>query len=116
MTRTSKPLEKDIERAILLYLELLPECFAWKNDNVGIYDPRKKTYRKVVSKFKPAGVADIIGIYMGKFLAIEVKRPGGKTTEHQKAFLEQIKISGGIAFVAHSVDEVIEKLEEVYLE
>lgn len=53
------------------------------------------------------GVADILGIFNGRPLAIEVKRPGNKPTEVQKEFLQKFEKKGGIAFVAYSLDEVI---------
>jgi hypothetical protein len=58
----------------------------------------------------PKGISDILGIYRGRFLAIEVKRPGGKLTPDQQRFLDRVKIEGGISFVARSVDDVVEGL------
>ena len=55
---------------------------------------------------QPRGVADIIGCYQGRFLAIEVKRPGRKATPEQARFLSEVCKAEGIAFVAHSVEEV----------
>jgi len=42
----------------------------------------------------------------GRFLAIEVKKPGRKPTAHQRAFLAEVKRMGGIALVAHSLEDV----------
>lgn len=56
------------------------------------------------------GIADILGCYKGRFLAIEVKRNGKEPTELQQAFLDAVKEAGGIAFVARSVDDVIAAL------
>lgn len=53
------------------------------------------------------GVADIIGIYQGKFLAIELKAPRGYLSDDQRAFLETVRAQGGIAFMAKSVEDVI---------
>ena len=57
------------------------------------------------------GVSDILGCYKGRFLAIEVKTPGGRTSPEQERFLANVNDAGGIAFVAHSIYDVIEKLE-----
>jgi hypothetical protein len=46
----------------------------------------------------------------GRFLAIEVKAPKGKVSPHQEAFLKEIEERGGLALVAHSVDEVQQAL------
>ena len=56
------------------------------------------------------GISDIIGIYQGKFLAIEVKTLRGRLSDHQLRFIDNIKKEGGIAFVARSVDDVIDNL------
>lgn len=57
------------------------------------------------------GVSDLIGAYKGRFLAIEVKTKGGKLSLHQERFLERVNRSGGLGFVARSVDDVIENFE-----
>jgi penicillin-binding protein-related factor A (putative recombinase) len=103
--------EKEIETSILQYLEHLPGCFAWKSNTVGVFDPAKRVYRKSKNKFAINGVSDILGIYHGRFLAIEVKRPSNKERpEHQVQFIQNILKQGGIAFFATSVEEVKEKL------
>lgn len=63
------------------------------------------------------GVADILGIMpktfdgqAGKFLAIEVKTPRGRLSKQQADFLNMIARNDGIAMVATSVDDVIDKL------
>lgn len=56
------------------------------------------------------GITDIIGIYQGMPLAIEVKTEKGKLSEHQISFIQNFKKEGGIAFVARSVDDVEKKL------
>jgi len=59
----------------------------------------------------PKGISDILGVYKGRFLAIEVKRPGGRVSPEQRAFIERINDEGGIGFVAYSVDDVVDKLD-----
>ena len=56
------------------------------------------------------GVSDIIGIYKGKLLAVEVKTKRGKLSPAQKAFIDSINRFGGLAFVVRSVDELIDNL------
>ena len=56
------------------------------------------------------GVSDIVGIYKGKFLAIEVKTEKGKLNDHQSKFLILVKQNGGIAIVARSVHDVFKGL------
>jgi len=59
----------------------------------------------------PRGISDILGCYQGKLLAIEVKKPGGRVSPDQTRFIERVNAEGGIAFVAWSVDDVVERLE-----
>lgn len=56
------------------------------------------------------GVSDILGIYKGRFLAIEIKAPGGRLSPAQKIFLDNVKEEGGVAILAYSVDDVIKGL------
>lgn len=68
----------------------------------------------------PKGIADILGCYNGRMIAIEVKEPGWKPPEpgtkkyrhfkEQEVFLCQVNQAGGIGFFASSVETVIEKL------
>jgi len=56
------------------------------------------------------GVPDIIGIYKGRFLGIEVKTAIGNVSPEQEQFLKNIQENGGIGFVARSIDDVIDTL------
>jgi len=100
------PSEKEIQNAILDYLATRADVMAWPTASVGLWDPTKRTYRRPGKHFL-RGVADIIGIAAGQFLAIEVKTPKGRVSPEQDAFLSEIRRRGGIAFVARSVDDVI---------
>jgi penicillin-binding protein-related factor A (putative recombinase) len=56
------------------------------------------------------GVPDILGIYKGQFLGIEIKTKIGKVSPEQERFLDNIRQNGGIGFVARSLDDVIDNL------
>ncbi len=56
------------------------------------------------------GVSDLLVCYQGRFLAIEVKRPGGKVSPEQERFLERVRAAGGIGLVAYGIDDVIDGL------
>lgn len=56
------------------------------------------------------GVPDIVGIRDGRFFGIELKAPKGIASPAQQQFIDEIKRAGGIAFVARTLDEVIEGL------
>jgi hypothetical protein len=64
--------------------------------------------------FSKKGISDILGVLPGgRFLAIEVKGPNGRVTDHQKQFLEDVFKNGGLAFVARSPEEVKAQLENI---
>ena len=84
--------EQDIQKEILDFLRSIG-YLAIKQNNIGIY--------------ARAGVPDIIACSSeGKFIGIEVKRPGQKPKPIQDAFLDAINKIGGVAFCATSVDDV----------
>jgi hypothetical protein len=95
--------EKEIQNGIRVALSNAG-AIVWRN-NVGLTgeDPtgRRTRYGLCV------GSSDLIGIYRGKFLAVEVKRPGGKATREQLYFLDIIRRNGGIAGIVHSAEEAL---------
>jgi hypothetical protein len=98
--------EQGIQRAVLDYLR-------WKG--IPCYKHQNAGIRKPDGGYIPThtrGVSDIIGCIpkTGRFLAIEVKRPGNKPTAEQQQFIDTINAAGGLAFVARSVEEVDEAL------
>lgn len=104
--------EKTIENQILHYL-FKQGIFAWKNQSVGIFDPIKKIYRKSNNPFHIKGVSDILGIMpTGRLLAIEVKAKYGKPSPEQVLFIDKINKSGGLAFIAKSLEDVVQGLNQ----
>jgi len=65
------------------------------------------------SKFMPSGIPDIVSCINGKFVGIEVKRPGAKNeqSEAQKIHERNIKKSNGVYLLVDSLDEVIDYVE-----
>lgn len=91
--------ESDITKRILKYLKTLPRCFCWK-EHGGIYGT--------------SGIPDIIVCLDGRFIALEVKTPKGRTTPLQDASIRKILNSGGFACVVHSVEEAKTAVEEAF--
>ncbi len=102
----TKPLEKEIQRAILDYLALFPrKVFAWRANTGGM-----KVDNRFI-KFGIAGQADITGILAsGQRIEIEVKRPGQKLSALQAVFGQCITRMGGVYIVASSTDDVAQVL------
>ncbi len=59
-----------------------------------------------------AGIPDVVGCILGRFIAIECKAGKNKTTALQERELARIEESGGFAFVANenNLNELKEKL------
>ena len=83
--------EQDIQTSIMNYISSIGGL-PLKFNNIGIY--------------AKAGVSDIIACIKGRFVAIEVKRPGQKPSALQVNFINAINSIGGLAFWADSLDEV----------
>lgn len=59
------------------------------------------------------GGADLIGwTAKGRFLAIEVKRPGERPKQEQINFIDTVNKAGGIGFVATSALDAATKIKE----
>lgn len=58
------------------------------------------------------GISDILGVLPGgRMLAIEVKTEKGKLSPHQERFIQNVNDNGGLAFVARSFDDVVQRLK-----
>lgn len=53
------------------------------------------------------GGADLIGWCDGRFLAIEVKTPGGRVAPAQHRFLDAVTSSGGVAGICRSAGDAL---------
>lgn len=59
------------------------------------------------------GTPDILACYRGRFVAVEVKRPGQVPTQIQKHRLKQIEDAGGFTIVATNKADVIAGLNAI---
>lgn len=110
-----EPTESDVLSMILRALKAHPKVvwFARMNSAAGklIY-PNGTTSQFMRMGF--VGQPDILGqVIGGKLLAIEVKRPSGKVSDEQKAFLSKAETNGAIAFCARSVADVFSVLDGI---
>lgn len=87
-------------------------CLFFIHDSVGIYDPRRGKFLSNKNPYRIRGVSDILGIWQGRFMAIEVKSKTGTLSDYQKFFIEWVKAHGGIAFVARSIEDVKQQLKQ----
>lgn len=59
---------------------------------------------KVSDRFT-AGIPDYVGVYHGRFWALEIKRPGGKPRKLQEYVMRKIEAAGGAVTWVDSLDE-----------
>ena len=109
--KKSTRLERDIEKEILLWLNLQQKCKAWKNKSTGTYDPVRRCFRKNSGPFTEKGSADILGIFHGRMLCIEVKSAKGRLRPEQMEFLQSMADLGAICLVARSLHDVVLSLD-----
>jgi hypothetical protein len=88
----------------LVALNSRPGCRFWRN-NVGSLEwaPGKR-----LNYGLGVGSADLIGIVSGRFVALEVKRPGEKQSVDQVRWGKCVGDCGGAYAVVHSVAEALE--------
>src|SRR6185295_2879514 len=102
-----KPLEKEIQRTICDYLSS-QDIFFWRANNNPIFAEGRF---RAMPKYHAKGLPDILCVHNGKFIGIEVKRPGGYTNpkqkEDQKNFKDQIERRGGFYYTAFSLGDVL---------
>lgn len=100
-------LEGTIQRAILSAVNRLPYARLWRN-NVGML---KDATGVGVTYGLAKGSADLIGIVHGRFVAIEVKRPGKKPTDDQREWGETVLRLGGVWAVCSDVESALALLD-----
>ena len=99
--------ETQIQAQILEYLEHWCPVVARINAGEALRGGRR-------IRLAPEGWSDIIGVTRdGRFLAVEVKRPGKSRSPEQIEFQEAVVRAGGVAIVAEDLVEVAEKMRSI---
>jgi hypothetical protein len=103
--------EQRIHRTVVQHLRARAKsrCVWWHSPNGGWRSPVEAKIFKSLG-VKP-GVADLILLHDGQFFALELKAPGGRLTESQAAFLDDVEAAGGIVACAEGLDAALRKLE-----
>lgn len=95
--------EVEIQRQILQRLALVPEASFMRNS----IDSRGK-YKRGLGE----GSADIIGVVRGRFVALEVKRPGERQRPAQLEWASKVILAGGVYSLVTSVEEAVDAVME----
>ena len=105
--------EQDLKKLVVEYLNRQGH-YVWPT-NAGMAFFYDKNGRRSVFRSGFKGLADVVGmINGGKFLAIELKVGYNKPSDDQKAFLWKVNEMGGVAFVAYSLEEVIQIMGDTW--
>lgn len=103
--------EQDIQKSILDYLRLKKYVvFKHNSTQFGVRNGKSFAFSN-----GEKGISDIIGCSKeGRFIAVEVKKPGGKPSPEQIEFLRRIKENGGYGILAYSLDDVVGKVGDAH--
>jgi hypothetical protein len=94
--------EQDLVRTIIDATNATGLAFVWRCQSGRV------RVRRGWMHLSPAGTPDVIGwLRDGRFLGIEVKRPGEKPTEIQEECRRRIIAAGGVAAIVRAVAEAV---------
>jgi hypothetical protein len=97
--------EGEVVKACLEYLALRG-IYAYRQ-NTGAAEYQDKKGKKRFVRYGKLGASDIVGLLPGgRFIAVECKAPGGRLSDHQIKYLEDIERMGGLAVIARSVEDL----------
>lgn len=112
--------EHDIMGVIHKYLNDIG-MFVWRS-NAGRYPITDNYGKKRMIIGAPSGTPDLIGVigpkfrkgvFTGKFIGLEIKKPGNKPTDLQNRVMGELRDHGAIVLVVHSVEELEEQLKKL---
>lgn len=94
--------ESQVLSAVLNYLRRHPSVAWVERMQVGAYETEDRYIR-----YGFRGLSDIIGqMRDGRILCIEVKRErGGRVSDAQQAFIDRVRLHGGVAGVVRGIEE-----------
>ena len=95
-----------------------PDVTLYRNHTGALRDNRGKFVQFGLSPGSPDLVGykrvvvteDMVGQELAVFIGLEVKMPGENTRDDQQHWLDRLEANGGIASVAHSIEEAITDL------
>ena len=95
--------ESALKKHIFTLLSYHKEFFGWVETTTGSWDPKKKCFRTRLGTGMRRGVADVMGLWLGRGLALEIKTDKGRLSDAQILFLNDFRKAGGIAAVLRSL-------------
>jgi hypothetical protein len=106
-----KKREADIQQTIRLALGLEPGLVLWRNQvGVAVFEGPVSRYT-VPYGLGGKGGSDLVGLLNGRFIALEIKCPGGRVSAEQLGFIDCVRSNGGFAAIVHDVTEARAAIE-----
>lgn len=103
----------DVTQPVLVAVSRFPDAAFWRQ-NCGSF--KSMDGKRVVRATSIEGIADIMGLYRGRAVAIETKTKTGKQLESQKRFQKNFESAGGKYIIARSVDDAVAALSALALD
>ena len=99
-----------ITRNVIRVINLTQGAVAYRINNVGVWDAAKGIHRKGNTE---RGLPDIVAVYKGRFIGIEVKSGKDRMSIYQEHRKQEIENARGVYFVARSTDDFLAFWENV---
>jgi hypothetical protein len=97
MKAVPRPLEAEVQRACVALLESRG-VFLWRNNSRVMKVPGKGGRDRLMRMGGGKGSPDLMGLLPGgRFIAVEVKRPGERPRPDQYDWLDRVRSAGGVA-------------------
>jgi len=92
----------ELTKSVIAFFELYELADAWRVNNMGVYDAKKKAYRTSASR---NGISDICACWCGRLLQIEVKHGKDVISEHQTKHFAKVRKAKGVCFIARTFEQ-----------
>lgn len=102
---TKKPSATNSLTKAVVAMLTLEGCFAWRQNNGGVFDPTREVFR---ANSSVPGTSDVLGFEMRtcRLIAVEIKTGKDKLRPDQITFLDRIRQAGGFACEGRSLDQI----------
>jgi hypothetical protein len=113
-TPSGKPLEQNIQKAILDLLRHHPKIAFIGRFNRGRFSMERNGKKAFYAFNTVPGFPDLHGMLRGgRAFYCEIKRPGEKLSPDQERFINHVAANGALAFMANCVEDVLKALSNV---
>lgn len=113
-TKQKAPLEKDLNKQIISWLDILPSVIYFERMNSGKIQTAWGSWVKLCRKGTPDFIALVHGGEVAHILFIEAKRKGEKQRPEQKWFQEKVAGVANVHYVlVYDILTLVSKINEI---